>query len=67
MDPCRQDKYLTDSEMYLGIGVRSKLDKLDLKERKPEVDDFYKHCKQFLKVATLEIRKRYDFGDKVIS
>ena len=33
-DPSRQDKYLKDTGMYLGVGVRSEFDKIDSKENK---------------------------------
>lgn len=66
VNPSREDKYLKDTEMYLGLGVRSELDKIDSKENRLELSDFYKRCQDFLRVACMEIKKRYDFSDKII-
>ncbi|XP_064077659.1 uncharacterized protein LOC135195327 [Macrobrachium nipponense] len=67
VDPFRQDRYLSDSEMYLGLGVRKELDKLNPNEHKSHLKEFYKRCRDFLVIACAEIKKRYDFKDNVIS
>ncbi|XP_064111176.1 uncharacterized protein LOC135218659 [Macrobrachium nipponense] len=67
VDPFRQDRYLSDSEMYLGLGVQKELDKLNPNEHKSHLKEFYKRCRDFLVIACAEINKRYDFKDTVIS
>lgn len=65
VDPSNQDQYLRLNEMYLGVAVLRQLKQMD--KIQSEVEEFYKRCRNFLVVACHEIKKMYDFQDKVIS
>ncbi|KAK4329212.1 hypothetical protein Pmani_000440 [Petrolisthes manimaculis] len=67
IDPGRRDKHLRDTEMYLGVKVLQALNDSSITARKPELQEFFQRCRNFLSVACCEIKKRYDFKDPVIS
>ncbi|KAK4316440.1 hypothetical protein Pmani_012404 [Petrolisthes manimaculis] len=67
IDPGRSDKHLRDTEMYLGVKVLQALNDSSITARKPELQEFFQRCRNFLSVACCEIKKRYDFKDPVIS
>lgn len=49
--------------MYLGIGVLRNINDLANDVRQ----DFYERCRRFLITSCLEIKKRYDFADPILS
>ncbi|KAK4299843.1 hypothetical protein Pmani_027915 [Petrolisthes manimaculis] len=67
IDPGRSDKHLRDTEMYLGVKVLQALNDSSITARKPELQEFFQRCRNFLSVACCEIKKRYDFKDPVIA
>lgn len=67
IDPCDKEKHLANSMMYLGVGVMSYVDKPEVLAVPALRQDFYERCRSFLQVAALEIKKRWDFNDPVLS
>lgn len=53
--------------MYLGVGVMPYVNKPEVLARPDICEDFYERCRSFLQVAALEVKKRWDFSDPVLS
>ena len=67
IDPCDQEKHFANPMMYLGVGVMSFVNKPEIVARPDIREEFYKRCRSFLQVAALEVKKRWDFNDPVLS
>jgi hypothetical protein len=63
INPRLNSEFLNFSNIYLGIEVLNYVDKLDEAEK----NDFYIRCREFLIVSCLEIQKRFDFRDALLS
>lgn len=63
IDPNDKSYYLPIGNMYLGVGVFQNIDSLDQSTKL----DFLERCRNFLITACLEIKKRYDFEDPILS
>lgn len=51
--------FLKNEEMYLGLNVMTLLQSNEFNSNKEMLEEFYDHCRQFLKIACEQIRKRY--------
>lgn len=63
IDPNDKSKWLKLNNMYLGLSVQQYKEKL----KKEELEDFLVRVSQFLLVACMEIKKRYNFNDPLLS
>lgn len=63
IDPSDNAKFVSLNNIYLGIGVLRNINDLSNEIKQ----DFYERCRRFLIISCLEIKKRYDFADPVLS
>lgn len=63
----RQEKWLRDDQMYLGIQVMNMVTKPEILRQVPARKDFFHRCRQFLITSAREIKKRYDLDDALLS
>lgn len=68
VDPRYQHEFLMLEQVYLGASVLKTItDNPELSKQKKEMYEFRFHCRLFLIVAAEQIRKRFNFGDEVLS
>jgi len=58
VSPDDSSKFLSNEQMYLGIGVMNELKKTEVFSKKEMLKKFYERCRQFLITACQQIRKR---------
>ncbi|XP_022182197.1 uncharacterized protein LOC111042013 isoform X3 [Myzus persicae] len=58
---------LINNQLYLGISVMRYKEKPEIVKDQHRLKDFYEKCRQFLQAATVEIKKRYNMNDPVLS
>lgn len=58
VSPDDSSKFLSNEQMYLGIGVMNELKKTEVFSKKEMLKEFYERCRQFLITACQQIRKR---------
>ncbi|KAJ8964622.1 hypothetical protein NQ317_012440 [Molorchus minor] len=63
IDPANNAKFISLNIIYLGIGVLRNINDLTNDIRQ----DFYERCRRFLITSCLEIKKRYNFADPILS
>lgn len=63
IDPENNSKFVPVNNMYLGISVLNHINDLNNEVK----HDFYERCRRFLITCCLEIKKRYDFADPILS
>jgi hypothetical protein len=67
IDPDDKTKYLKSSELYLGIKLTNILSYDFITQRQDLLTHFYDKCQSFLRTSCLEIKKRYNFDDPILS
>jgi len=67
IQPNNGQHHIFDSQMYLGVMVQEHINKNNLIKNKEKLKYFYNHCRQFLQTSAIEIKKRYDMNDQVLS
>lgn len=71
IDPYKESAQLSNNNLYLGFEVIGKL--ADIRKTMENnvanelENDFKNRCRQFLQVSCQQIRKRFDFGDTIMS
>lgn len=63
----RTDRHLSDNQMYLGVKVMQGLSNPAVLTKRAELHEFLQRCRNFLVVACIEIKKRYNFNDNILS
>lgn len=63
IEPDNDVNFIDLKNIYLGIKVMENINKLN----KHQQDDFFIRCRQFLIVSAKEIKKRFNFGDSILS
>lgn len=66
IDPNIFDHFLLKAQMYFGIKVLQELQKPLIFKNNALLDDFYSRIQNFLKIACLQIKKKYNFSDPVM-
>lgn len=61
IDPTREDKQLSNSKLYLGVGVLNYIDQPTVNQHPQMKEEFFMKCKAFLTVAACEMKKRWNF------
>lgn len=56
----RQEKWLKDDLIYLGIRVMNKITQPEFRRQIPATKEFFHRCRHFLITSAKEIKKRYD-------
>jgi hypothetical protein len=64
IDPANNSQFTPYENMYLGVGIMQNINSLTDPVAK---QDFYERCRRFLITSCLEIKKRYNFKDPVLS
>ncbi|XP_050063107.1 uncharacterized protein LOC114121778 [Aphis gossypii] len=67
INPKNGQYQLINSQLYLGINVLRHKEKAEIVNDPSRLKDFYEKCRQFLQSATVEIKKRYNMSDPVLS
>ncbi|XP_063890379.1 uncharacterized protein LOC135116761 [Helicoverpa armigera] len=67
VDPNNEQFLLNDAVMYLGIKVYEMLKHPDVVRQPAKKALFFTSCRNFLRTSALEIKKRYDMEDPVLS
>lgn len=63
----KNDKWLRNEQIYLGVRVMTDLSKPEIKCNKAELNEFYDRVKKFLLVSVREIKKRFEMNDPVLT
>ncbi|CAH2109219.1 unnamed protein product [Euphydryas editha] len=63
----RQEKWLNDDQIYLGIRVMNKITQPEVLCHIPATNEFFHRCRHFLITSVKEIKKRYDLDDPLLS
>ncbi|KAL5237775.1 hypothetical protein ACI65C_005185 [Semiaphis heraclei] len=58
---------ITDNELYLGTKVLMHKDNPDILSNNNQRKDFFERCRQFLQTSSLEMKKRYNMADPVLT
>ncbi|KAL1487696.1 hypothetical protein ABEB36_015603 [Hypothenemus hampei] len=67
IDPANKTWFLPKNQVYFGINVMSEIKKPIISERQDLLDHFFERCQQFYSVLCVEIKKRYDFDNFILS
>jgi len=60
------EQYIPITQIYLGIKVLKEIEKPSINSNKELLNDFYLRVQQFLKIACLQIKKKYDFSNPLM-
>lgn len=60
----RQEKWLNDDQIYLGIRVMNKITQPEIRCHIPATKEFFHRFRHFLITSAKEIKKRYDLESK---
>ncbi|CAG5029609.1 unnamed protein product [Parnassius apollo] len=63
----RQEKWLKDDQIYLGIRVMNKITQPEFRRQIPATKEFFHRCRHFLVTSAKEIKKRYNLDDPILS
>lgn len=63
----RQEKWLKDEQIYLGIQVMNKITQPELRCQSTANKEFFQRCRHFLITSAKEIKKRYNLDDPILS
>lgn len=66
INPEDKTKHLNDELLYLGISVATKINTPEIKADMNRRKEFLSRCKDFLVESTLQIKKRWDFGNEAL-
>lgn len=64
--PDNADNFLPLQNIYLGVNVMKQLSKPNMLNQTKLIKEFYFNCRQFLIVSCSQIKKRYNFDDKLM-
>lgn len=67
INPENADQFIPKPQMYFGIKVLQEIQKPFIFKNKALLDEFYLTAQNFLIIACLQIKKKYNFGDSVMS
>jgi len=67
IDPENDKQYIPFTQMYLGIRVLKKIEKPNIAYNKSLLNDFYLRTQNFLKISCIQIKKKYNFNDPLMS
>jgi len=65
--PDNGEHHLPDNQLYLGAQVLKYINVPELANKNEEKKNFFKSCRYFLQTAALELKKRYNMDDPVLS
>lgn len=65
--PDNGENHLPDSQLYSGAQVLKHINAPELSNKIEQKKQFFMKCRQFLQTAALELKKRYDMEDPVLS
>lgn len=65
--PDNGEHHLPDNQLYLGAQVLKCINVPELANKNEEKKHFFKSCRHFLQTAALELKKRYNMDDPVLS
>ncbi|KAL5241694.1 hypothetical protein ACI65C_009104 [Semiaphis heraclei] len=67
INPMNGQYQITDNELYLGTKVLMHKDNPDILSNNNQRKDFFERCRQFLQTSSLEMKKRYNMADPVLT
>lgn len=66
INPENSQHYLPFTQIYLGIKIMKEVQKPKIANNKKMLDDFYSRVQSFLKIACMQLKKKYNFNDPLM-
>jgi len=66
INPCKEDEFIPISQIYLGVKVLQAMNDQNNVFQQNEKEDFFRRCREFLKISAQQISNRFDMQNPVL-